>query len=190
MRLASVNSALAGETNRLLAGLAERAQARGLRVVGTVQTNTERPGARRCDMDVRVLPSGRVLRISQHLGDGARGCRLDPDALEAAVAEVAAAMVRGADLLIVNKFGKHEAEGRGFRDLVGEALAAGLAVIVGLNGLNAEAFARFCEGLAVPLAADPAALDAWLEASLGASLGASPDASLGASLGGGSYARP
>ena len=28
----------------------------------------------------------------------------------------------GADVLIVNKFGKHEAEGRGFRMVVAEAL--------------------------------------------------------------------
>ncbi|MEX5726690.1 hypothetical protein Ga0609869_000043 [Rhodovulum iodosum] len=50
-------------------------------------------------------------------------CRLDPAALETAVGLVAAGLSSGADLLIVNKFGKHEAAGRGFRYVVAEAVA-------------------------------------------------------------------
>ena len=161
MRLAYLQAEAA--TNRLLAELAEAAQARGLRVIGTVQVNTDNPATGRCDMDVRVLPAGPVLRISQDLGSGARGCRLDPAALEEAVARTEAALAEGADLLIVNKFGKHEAEGRGFRDLIGTALAAGMPVIVGLNGLNARAFEKFGAGLATPLAPQAAALIDWLE---------------------------
>ena len=47
-------------------------------------------------------------------------------ALEQAVALTQSALSQGADLLIVNKFGKHEADGRGMRPLIGEALAMGL----------------------------------------------------------------
>ncbi|TKD21399.1 DUF2478 domain-containing protein [Rhodobacter capsulatus] len=166
MRLAYLQ-AEGGATNRLLADFAETARARGLRVIGTVQVNTDRPGGGpgegRCDMDVTVLPSGPVLRISQDLGPGSRGCRLDPAALEEAVARTEAALAAGADLMIVNKFGKHEAEGRGFRALIGAALAEGVPVVVGLNGLNAAAFAAFGAGLAQRLDASPEALLSWLE---------------------------
>lgn len=166
MKLASLQ-AEGGETNRLLAGLARAAQARGLRVIGTVQVNTDNPGSGpgsgRCDMDVTVLPGGPVLRISQDLGTGSRGCRLDPAALEEAVARTEIALAAGADLMIVNKFGKHEAEGRGFRALIGAALAEGVPVVVGLNGLNAAAFAEFGAGLARRLEATPEALESWLE---------------------------
>jgi hypothetical protein len=65
---------------------------------------------------VRVLPEGAILRISQVLGPQARGCRLVPAALETAVVLVVAGLSCGADLLIVNKFGKHEAEGGPRRD--------------------------------------------------------------------------
>lgn len=162
MRLAAVQAPGLGETNRLLAELAQAAQTRGLTVVGTVQINTERAGHARCDMDVQVLPAGPLLRISQNLGEGARGCRLDTGALEEAVARTAEALARGADLMIVNKFGKHEAEGRGFRALIAEALALDVPVIVGVNGLNADAFASFGEGLAEELPPDGAALERWL----------------------------
>lgn len=164
MRLAYVQAAGRGETNILLAGLADLAMARGLRVIGTVQINTDSPRTGLCDMDVRVLPKGPVLRISQDLGPGSQGCRLDPEALEQAVAATERALARGADLMIVNKFGKHEAEGRGFRSLIGAALVQDVPVLVGVNGLNALAFQAFGEGLAQRLEPVPEALERWLMA--------------------------
>ena len=156
-----------GDTDLILFGLAGRLAARGLRCCGTVQINTERPGAGPCDMDEKVLPVGPVLRISQDLGRDSHGCRLDPQALETAVGLVAASLAGGADVLIVNKFGKHEAEGRGFREVIAEALARGIPVLVGLNGLNLPAFEGFAGGLAVPLPAEEEALAAWVLAATG-----------------------
>ena len=162
MRVAYVMAEGRGDTDLLLHGVAMRAQARGLRLCGTVQINSNCDADRPCDMDVQVLPDGPVIRISQTLGPGARGCRLDPAALEQAVAESEARLHAGCDLVIVNKFGKHEAEGRGFRGLIAEALAAEVPVLVGVNRLNAARLQAFCDGLAEPVASDEAVLDAWL----------------------------
>ena len=162
MKLAYTMAPGRGDTDLVLEQLAVDLTARGLRCCGTVQINSERVDAGPCDMDVRVLPDGAVLRISQDLGPQARGCRLDPAALEAAVAMVAATLSSGADLLIVNKFGKHEAEGRGFRNVIAEALAMEIPVLVGLNTLNRPAFENFAEGLAIQLPPEPAALMAWV----------------------------
>ena len=161
MRLGYTMAPGRGDTDRVLERLAQALAARGLRCCGTVQINSPRAGDGPCDMDVRVLPDGAVLRISQDLGPQSRGCRLDPAALETAVGLVAAGLTAGADLLIVNKFGKHEAEGRGFRPVIAEALAMGIPVLVGLNGLNRPEFERFADGLASPLPPDPAALLDW-----------------------------
>jgi hypothetical protein len=152
-----------GDTDLILQGLARELSARGLRCRGTVQINTEPDCAGPCDMDVLVLPDGPILRISQDLGASARGCRLDPAALEQAVAQVGARLREGADILIVNKFGKHEAEGRGFREVIAEALSMDLPVIVGLNAMNRPAFENFASGLAVELPAELEALLRWVE---------------------------
>ena len=117
-------------------------------------------------MDVRVLPEGPVIRISQSLGAGSRGCRLDPGALETAIG-LCEARLEGADLLIVNKFGKQEASGRGFRGLIGEALARDIPVLVGLNRMNHDAFHEFTGNEAVELAPEPDALRGWLADVLG-----------------------
>lgn len=163
MKLAYTMAPGRGDTDLVLERLAADLSARGLRCCGTVQINSERADAGPCDMDVRVLPDGPVLRISQDLGSQARGCRLDPAALETAVGLVSARMSSGADLLIVNKFGKHEAEGRGFRNVIAEALAMDIPVLVGLNTLNRPAFENFAEGLAIQLPPEPAALMAWVK---------------------------
>lgn len=155
-----------GDTDLMLQRLADDLAARGIRTCGTVQINSERADAGPCDMDIRVLPGGPILRISQALGTEARGCRLDPAVLEQAVGLCEAELALGADILIVNKFGKHEAEGRGFRLLIAQALEQGVPVLVGLNRLSREAFEAFSGGIAVGLAPTDRALRDWAGAAL------------------------
>jgi len=150
-----------GDTDLLLARFAERLAERGVRLCGTVQINSDSAECNGCDMDVQVLPYGPVIRISQSLGRDARGCRLDPAALEEAVTLAAARLERGVDLLIVNKFGKHEASGGGYRGLIAEALERDIPVLVGLNKVNEAAFSGYTGGLGQGLAPDDAALWEW-----------------------------
>lgn len=158
--LAAVSLPGKGETDRFLADLVADLAAAGLRLAGTVQTNPLQQGRARCDMDLRVLPDGPVLRISEERGELARGCRLDTDALEQAVVEVAGRL-DGADLLVLNKFGKHEAEGRGLVTVIAAALERGLPVLVGVNGLNLPALRAFAGDFLVELPPDRRAVRAW-----------------------------
>jgi hypothetical protein len=160
----------AGVADRLLADAAQILHAEALPLVGAVQINSDRDDARPCDMDLHVIASGRIVRISQNLGSLARGCRLDPAGLEQVVGLVEQALDdTGAGrpkLLIVNKFGKQEAEGRGFRPLIGRALSEGLVVLTSVNTTNKPGFDGFAEGLAKPLAPTlPAVLD-WCRKAL------------------------
>jgi len=152
-----------GDIDLLLFRLADRLRAKGYTPCGTVQINTERSGGP-CDMDVSVLPNGPTLRISQDLGRASKGCRLDPTALETAVGLVAASLTSDADLLIINKFGKHEAEGRGFRSVIADAINLGIPVLVGLNTLNLDAFSEFVGPGAISLEPDLETIIRWIEA--------------------------
>ncbi|MCV2893675.1 DUF2478 domain-containing protein [Lentibacter sp. XHP0401] len=131
-----------GGTDLLLFRVAEALSAQDYKTCGTVQINTER-AVGKCDMDVQVLPNGPVLPISQNLGRASKGCRLDSAALEAAVGIVSSQITSDVDILIINKFGKHEAEGRGFRSVIASAIELGMPVLVGVNTLNLEAFLEF-----------------------------------------------
>ncbi|WP_417411278.1 DUF2478 domain-containing protein [Hoeflea sp.] len=76
-----------------------------------------------------------------------------------------AGLERGPDLLIINKFGKHEAEGRGFRPLIADALARGIPVLLGVNALNQKTFDDYSSGYAEEIASDAKGLAAWFEQS-------------------------
>lgn len=163
VKIAYTMSSSPGDTDEVLARLAARLADRGLRTCGVAQINTANEECQHpCDMDVKVLPDGPVIRISQSLGREAKGCRLNPAALEEAVAVVIRHLADGADVLILNKFGKHEADGRGFRDVIAQALSQEIPVITGVNKQNLEAFITFTDGIAEQVTADVDVLDAWL----------------------------
>lgn len=111
-------------------------------------------------MRLRLLPCGSEVVISQNLGPGAGGCRLDAGALEAVVARVDAQRA-GAGLLVINRFGRSEAEGRGFRALIGAAVMDEIPVLAVTSPAYLPAFHEFAGGMAQVLPADGTALDAW-----------------------------
>jgi nucleoside-triphosphatase THEP1 len=160
MTLAYVSLEGRGKTDLFLMAIALRLQAQGVRLAGCVQSNIDRPGRAKCDMDLRVLPDGPIVRISEDRGSLARGCILDSGALEQTVFEVERRLAK-ADLLIINKFGKRESEGKGLVPVIAEAVGRGTPVLVGVNGLNLPQFLAFCDGHVTALPTDPDRVADW-----------------------------
>jgi hypothetical protein len=151
-----------GAGDRLIATAAETLAARGVPLAGAVQFNVEHDPDRHCHMDLRILGQGATFRISEDRGRHARGCRLDPHGLAVSVRRVEESLERQAPaLLIVNKFGKEEAEGGGFREVIGRALLAGVPVLTSVSARNLPAFLAFADGLAVEVPADADRALAW-----------------------------
>lgn len=126
-----------------LRDIAIRLMEQGYRLAGLVQINTPRPGRSRCDMLLEELSSGEHLGISQDRGPQARGCTLDLGQLLTAMETVRAALASKPDLVILNKFGKAEAEGRGLRPLIAETIEAGLPLLIGVPWRNIESWRLF-----------------------------------------------
>lgn len=147
-----------GHTDACLTAAVRLMQTAGLRLSGTFALETDDPT---CDMQLQVLPDGPLIRINQNLGTLAKGCRLDGGALEQAVTEVSR-RTDGAQLLIVNKFGKLEAAGRGYVPLIAAALDIGTPVLIGVNGLNLPELLTFAGGLARELPGDPQVIADWV----------------------------
>ena len=161
MNLAYTMSKTPGALDRLLSEFARSGLDQGLRICGVAQVNTPCEVSHKCDMDLQVLPDGAVIRISQSLGQHARGCRLDPAGLEQAVAAVERSLTQDPELLLINKFGKHESDGRGFRNVIAQALAEDIPVLVGVNGMNEDAFVTFAGGADTFVEPDIDSLRAW-----------------------------
>jgi nucleoside-triphosphatase THEP1 len=167
MKLAYVALQGRGRTDALIAEVAALLAADGVRLAGTVQSNHERPDRRKCDMDLMVLPDGPIVRISEDRGDLARGCTLDSGALEQTVVAVQQRL-DGAEVLIVNKFGKREAEGKGLVPVIAEALERGMPVLIGVNGLNLAAFLIFAGEEVSALPTDALSVANWCNSMIGA----------------------
>ncbi|PTM42886.1 DUF2478 domain-containing protein [Bosea sp. 124] len=129
--------------DRALRAVALELLQRGCKLAGLVQHNTPRPGRSRCDMILEELASGELMGISQDRGPLARGCALDVDQLLGAMQIVRAALDTRPDLVILNKFGKTEAEGAGFRPLIAEAIEAELPLLIAVPWRNIESWRHF-----------------------------------------------
>lgn len=162
MQIAYVTIDGRGLIDDCLAEAVAMMQSRGLRLAGTVRALPVNHRAHPCDADIQVLPDGRLHRISQPLGQGSSGCRLDAGAIESVAADVEARLT-GCQILVVNKFGKQECLARGLQPAIVRALDLDLPVLVGVNGLNLGAFLDFVAGLATRLDAEAANIVAWAE---------------------------
>ena len=111
---------------------------------------------------VRNLRSGDEMPITKNRGAMAKGCKLDGDALSSLSEQLERDVETDCDLLIVARFGRSEADGRGLRDVISRALELGVPVLVGVRGEYADAWADFHGGIAESLDLDRQAILDWL----------------------------
>jgi len=157
--------------DRVIAHAIAPLRKRGVAMAGAIQLEPAgRPGRHPCDLLLEDLASGEVTAIAEHRGKEARGCRLDVGVLtEVAEAVSASIHVDGPRLLIVNKFGKIEADGGGLRGAIAEAVDLGIPVLVGVPARNLDRWRAFAGAFAVELPVDDTAVGRWLaEQGLGA----------------------
>ena len=139
----------------------------GLRIGGILQEEHSGSGGARSVTRLRNLSDDTLIQISQDLGRHARGCRLDPGGLAEAARRLEAMVDTGVDLLILNRFGKSEAEGAGLRPIIERAILAGVPVLTAVRGEYASAWEQFHDGMAAWLPADARAVLAWCRAAPG-----------------------
>lgn len=154
----------AGKADALIYEAAQVLTAQGVRLAGVVQINDGAARDGRCHMDLAVLGTSESVRISQDLGPESRGCRLDPAGLERAVGLVAHAIENAPppDLLVINKFGVQELEGRGFRPVIGTAMMRDIPVLMAVGPANLDGFMEFSGGLAEQVPSETTAIVDWV----------------------------
>jgi nucleoside-triphosphatase THEP1 len=129
--------------DQLLSETARALREDGFSLSGAVQSNVAVPNRSRCDIALEDLATGRVTMASQDRGASARGCRLDSGALEESVGLAASSLNETTDLVIINRFGRQEAEGHGFRSMIEQAVVLNIPVLVGLKRANLDSWHAF-----------------------------------------------
>ncbi|WP_372884611.1 DUF2478 domain-containing protein [Shimia sp.] len=168
MKIGIVSAEGRGETDRLISETAAALVAAGARLSGIVKVldEVQPEDSHHCDMSVRVLPTERTIKITQTLGGESLGCRLNPTAIVEAVAAVASSAADDTELFVLNKFGPEEADGRGFRDAIANALERDVPVLVGVTPATRAAFDTFTAGMAETLPTETAEILHWCRAAM------------------------
>jgi molybdate transport system regulatory protein len=89
------------------------------------------------------------------------GSRPAPARLRNAAARVAEALEAGADLLIINRLGKRERDGKGLSYLIQRALGSDIPVVIAVSQHRFDDWMKFVGGMTAKLPCDRDALDAW-----------------------------
>ena len=149
--------------DHIIARAIEPLRAAGVPLAGALQVEPVAAGHHPCDMLLEDLTNGEIHAIAEHRGREARGCRLDVGLLT----EIGEAVLNSLHdekrrLLVVNKFGKIEADGGGLRQAIAEAVDLGIPALVGVPMRNIDRWRAFAGSLAVELTADESDVARWL----------------------------
>jgi hypothetical protein len=139
----------------------------GVAIAGVLQHLAFEGADRPCDVYLEDLSSGHRTQLFENRGSEARGCRLDGAALVEASIRIENGLDSAPGLLLLNKFGKAEAEGEGMRSLIAKAIDADIPVIIGVPVRNLDTWRDFAGDLALELPADFDRVRRWLNGARG-----------------------
>jgi nucleoside-triphosphatase THEP1 len=145
------------DPDAILSDFAAGLRARGYRAVGMVQTGQ----CADASLSAVLLHNGEVLSLAQDYDPAAPGCRLDIERLHHAGKRIADALEQGADIVVINRFGKRERDGKGLGYLIDRAFEADLPVVIAVSRKHFAEWVKFTEGMTVKVACDQHALDVW-----------------------------
>lgn len=137
-------------------------RSRNLVLSGVLQHPACEGSDRRCDVLLEDLASGYRTPLFDDRGAGARGCRLDVAALIDASMKVERSLDNGPALLVLNKFGKVEADGGGMCGLMAKALERGIPAIIGVPARNLDAWRNFAGEFSAELSENADEIRKWL----------------------------
>jgi hypothetical protein len=172
--LAAVVYGAGDDPDALLTAFAGDLCRTGRRVVGVIQVG------RNCRSEnprfgAMVLPEGELVPLADDVRTCAAGCRLDAARLAGVATRLSRAMTDGSDLVIINRFGRTEAEGRGLADLIIRAVDADIPVLIAVPEHRFATLIKFSDGMNVRLACRRGDLDRWWRSLRGPAMRRPPD---------------
>jgi Protein of unknown function (DUF2478) len=161
VRLAAVVYEAGFRIDEFFARVVDQLRAEHVSLGGALQENA-RDAAGLCSaMTLIDLATQHRLRISQALGAQVEGCRLDPHGLTEMGALLDRNVGLNVELLILNRFGKAEAEGRGLRSVFARGIEIGLPILTAVRPPYMQAWLEFHGGLAADLRPEIDSVIAW-----------------------------
>lgn len=141
--LAAIECTSKEPIDEILDHVAKRLKSDQVKVAGYLQQST--PASENCcaTMTLENLNDGSITLISQPLGAGSTGCSLDPSALAGVTGKLQAELTPDIDILILNRFGRGESEGHGFRAAIETATEMNIPVLTAVRNEYKKTWLEF-----------------------------------------------
>ncbi len=149
---------------RVLCDFVASLTASKIRLAGFIQVSEETQTCGCPDTYVVDLETGTRTKILQDLGAESQGCRVNPAVIADVGQLVNAALSRAPQLLVINRFGKLESEGKGLRDEIASAALSNIPTLVAVSTRYLADWRLFVADLGSELPCEPEALNAWWRA--------------------------
>jgi hypothetical protein len=159
--IGAVRGATTADIQKLLAAFAERRGQEGFRVAGAIEVPAPAGSCLCGRLALKDIATRALFPVTLDLGSGSSACKLDAAGLTAACQSVLQAIAGGADLVVLSKFGKVEAEGSGFLDAFSAAAGAGIPCVTGVAPSFAASFLRYAGDYSQWIGADASSLERW-----------------------------
>ena len=157
--IAAICTSTTGEADDLVFEFATTLKNRGLNIRGLAQ-QTKHEGAT-CELLLVDIHSGDTYPITQDLGACSTACRLDTQALSEASIVLRLAQDESPDLVIANRFGKQEAEGRGFAAEMLQLMSMEIPLLTIVQEKYLGNWREFTGGLSLELQPDAKSIQDW-----------------------------
>lgn len=136
----------------------------GIRLVGVSQERGRQTSDGACrEIKLKNLGTGQINVISERRGKGASGCHLDRSALIESAEQMQNDILRMPDIVLINRFGRAECEGSGFRQAIELAVNLNIPVIAGVRRTYQKEWVEFHGGYADVLSSNAASIVRWFK---------------------------
>lgn len=146
--------------DKILTTFIDELIARDWHVLGLVPGPMAEPG-NGAMRTLRNVGNGDIYPIGQNLGRGSAACSLDSGALIATAFVLQQACDAHPDLIVVNRYGALEADGKGFAQEMLSIMTQGIPMLTVVSELHLDAWRHFTGGLALSLTPDHRSLYEW-----------------------------
>jgi nucleoside-triphosphatase THEP1 len=149
------------DPDRLLLDFTEDLRRSGVRTAGLVQLDSWTGQSDDRAVRTVLLSTREVIPVAHERNLAAPGCGLDCRKLASIAKIIGAAIQEGADLVVINRFGKLEATGKGLIELIQQAADADVPVLIAVPEYRFAGWVKYSAGMSVRLPCRRAALDRW-----------------------------
>lgn len=156
-KLAAIEIQEGQSSSTILDAVAQALKAEGIVVAGYLQRELSQQGDTVSDTVLEDIETGEQFSIMQALGASAASCRLDTGALADIAGRTIGRLERPTDILILNRFGKAEAEGHGLRAALERAISRDIPVLTLVESTYLKVWRDYVGDMAAslpPVAAD------------------------------------